>query len=196
MKQIAKDRMQMPLNAQSGLNAVDLLKEDHRKVKELFSQFEETRTKAQRMKVLGQILQELTVHATLEEKHVYPLLEREGETIKEAYVEHHVVKMLISELSKADGSESNLKAKVKVLSEMVDHHVQEEESEILPKLQEAKSDLTAFGAELQEQKQKLMAKIKKPVARKQMTASATRSKSRTTSMKTRSKSKGRTKKAG
>lgn len=112
-------------------NAIWLLKQDHRKVEELFKDFESSRTSNQRYQLIQQIIKELDVHTRVEEKVIYPILAKEDkEANGEANEEHHVVKLILAELAGSNGSESNLKSKVKVLSEIVKHHVKEEEGGI------------------------------------------------------------------
>lgn len=144
-----------------GMNAVELLKADHRKVEQLFEQFESSTTKREKMKLVKEVINELTIHTKLEEKLVYPILleEKEDEDMtQEAFEEHHVVKNVLAELSKMDGSEENLKAKVTVLSELVKHHVKEEENEMFPKLEQSGEDLDELGETLAQEKMKLMSK--------------------------------------
>jgi hemerythrin superfamily protein len=142
-------------------DAVALLKEDHRKVEGLFAEFESARTKVKKGKLINEIVKELSVHATLEEKLVYPVLmgcEEEG--TEEAYEEHHVVKLILAELADYDGSEENAKAKVKVLSELIKHHVEEEENELLPMLEESGEDLQVLGQKMIKQKERLLSGVK------------------------------------
>lgn len=147
-------------------DAIALLKADHRKVEELFKQFEECRTKLQKTKVVGQIIAELTVHAAAEEKLIYPLVEKKDSDMSlEAVEEHHLIKILLKELSNFDGSEENFKAKVTVLKEVVEHHVKEEEHELFPKLKEMDTDLMALGEAVQADKDKQVAKLKPAKAR-------------------------------
>ena len=80
---------------------------------------------------------------------------------QEAIEEHHVVKMVLKELSSFDGSEENVKAKVKVLSEMVQHHVEEEESEMFPEMQKMDLDLMEMAEDVKAEKEKLLTKMKK-----------------------------------
>lgn len=142
-------------------DAVSLLKEDHRKVEELFKKFEETESKIERRSLLDEIITELTVHASLEEKFIYPLLfteEMEDKT-KEAFEEHHVVKLLLTELDSFSGGEDNIKAKVKVLSEMVKHHIKEEELDLLPKLKDQGVDTDELGATLKKEKKNFLRQL-------------------------------------
>ena len=166
-----------------GMNAVEMLKADHRKVEELFKQFESSTTKREKMKIVKEVINELTIHTKLEEKMIYPILleEKEEEDMaQEAYEEHHVVKNVLAELSKMDGSEENLKAKVKVLSELIEHHVKEEEEEMFPALEETGEDLEALGEKMAAEKSKLMAKSRS----RRSGARATKSTGRKTAART------------
>ncbi len=136
---------------------VSMLKEDHRKVEALFAEFETARTSRQRKSLMEKIILELTVHATLEEEIVYPPIMREEENgAKEAYEEHHVVKGILREMGRMDGKEENVKAKVKVLSELIQHHVQEEENILLPKLKETGEDLEMMAETVKKRKMRMM----------------------------------------
>jgi hemerythrin superfamily protein len=144
------------------MDVIALLKADHRKVEGLFKDFESARTKLQRVKLINEIVKELSVHATVEEKLVYPQLEQdEKELTGEALEEHHLVKLVIAELADYDGSEENLESKIKVLSELVKHHVKEEEREMLPKLKESGADLMKMAQKVQAEKQKLLTSMQK-----------------------------------
>ena len=119
-------------------DAVELIKSDHRKVEKLFREFEEAGDRAYKTKqeLVGQIVEELEVHATIEEETYYPAVEakakKEGkELIAEAVEEHHVVKILLGELRSMSSEDEAFDAKVTVLMENVRHHVEEEESELL-----------------------------------------------------------------
>lgn len=161
--EFAKDRekAKQELETQEG-DVIDLLMADHRKVEGLFEEFENSRTKIQRRKLLEKIITELSLHATAEEKHVYPAYMQEDEDMtQEAIEEHHVVKMVLKELSSFDGSEENIKAKVKVLSEMVQHHVEEEESEMFPEMRKMDLDLMEMAEDVKAEKEKLLTKMKK-----------------------------------
>jgi len=113
-----------------------MLKEDHKKVKDLFRQFESTGERAYQKKqeLAEKIFRELEVHTSLEEEIFYPAVressDKEGkELIAEAYEEHRIVKQLIEELQDLDAKDETYNAKFKVLIENVEHHVQEEEGE-------------------------------------------------------------------
>lgn len=136
---------------------ISMLKEDHRKVEALFAEFEGARTSRQRKSLMEKIITELTIHATLEEQIVYPpLMVEEEDGAKEAYEEHHVVKGILREMSRMDGSEENCKAKVTVLKELIEHHVKEEENELLPKLKDSDEDLEMMAETVKKKKMRMM----------------------------------------
>lgn len=117
------------------MDAFQLLKEDHRKVEQLFSQLESASGKA-KLEVFKQIKTELELHTHIEEKIFYPALEEPEEThdlALEAYEEHAVVKTLLKELGRARTANDEWEAQAKVLQENVEHHVEEEENELFKK---------------------------------------------------------------
>jgi hypothetical protein len=138
--------------------AVSMLKADHKRVKELFDNFEETKSRPARKKIVRQALQELEVHAAIEEEIFYPAVRKPvgKEVMNEADEEHHVAKMLIAELNVMDGSESHFDAKFMVLAENVRHHIQEEEREMLPKAQKAKVNFVALADKMERRKESLL----------------------------------------
>lgn len=158
-------------------NAIWLLKQDHRKVEELFKDFESSRTTNQRYQLIQQIIKELDVHARVEEKLVYPILKKEDEEKNgEAIEEHHVVKLLLAELAQTNGSESNLKSKVKVLSEIVKHHVKEEESGIFQIIERSGTDMDELGQQIVKEKARLLSENSGSKAKKPLPKSATKAK--------------------
>jgi hypothetical protein len=140
------------------VSAVELLMQDHREVETLFEQFERLEDGSpERIALMREISFKLALHARLEEEIVYPMARVElGEEAlhlaDEAEVEHASLKHLLVELSGCDGTERLFAAKVKVLSEYVNHHVEEEEGELLPMLEEAGVDLQAMGERILERK--------------------------------------------
>ena len=119
--------------------ATQILKEDHRNVKKLFARYEQLGDHARTSKteLFEMIKDELTVHATIEEEIFYPCLEESEhpdarDLVAEAHEEHEIVKTLLDELSVMEGGSVEFDAKMKVLSENVEHHAEEEESEIFP----------------------------------------------------------------
>lgn len=145
-------------------DAVRLLKEDHRKVEELFAQFESAR-KAERKKALAEaICTELTVHAIIEEEIFYPACKGvvDEDTLDEAHVEHDGAKVLIAEIDASSPADEFYDAKVKVLSEMIKHHVKEEEQRVeglFAQARKAGLDMNALGQEMQARKEELLAKF-------------------------------------
>jgi iron-sulfur cluster repair protein YtfE (RIC family) len=142
------------------MNAVDLITKDHRAVEKLFAAFEATDSGDRREQVLADIIRELSIHAAIEEAHLYPLIGESVEggeaLVEEAEKEHQKVKEILGRL---DGKLD--KAHTKEVAEMVarlqrevEHHVQEEEGEVLPQLQEAvaKTRLDEVGREMAEAK--------------------------------------------
>jgi len=147
-------------------DAIALLKADHRKVEELFEKFEKTRDETKKVALVREICTELTVHATIEEKIFYPACTKKVEEnmLDEAYVEHDGAKVLIAELSQGSPSDAFYDAKVKVLSELIKHHVKEEEQPkegIFAQAREAEIDLVALGAKLKMAKEELLADLTK-----------------------------------
>ena len=121
---------------------IEMLQEDHEKVKGLFEDFESAEGKEQ-AEIAATVITELEVHAELEEKLIYPVIRAEideDEMMNEAVEEHHLVHILIKELKKLALKDEVFQAKFKVLGELVKHHIEEEESEMLPKAQESEID--------------------------------------------------------
>jgi hypothetical protein len=117
------------------MDAFELLKADHKKVADLFDRLEAASGKG-KLDVFKQIKSELDLHALIEEKIFYPAIEKPEEThdlTLEAYEEHKVVKKLLAELAGAKTADDEWQAKAKVLQENVEHHVEEEENELLIK---------------------------------------------------------------
>jgi len=120
----------------------DILKQEHERVMQLFDEAISSNSKD----VFMQLKSELDIHMTGEEKLYYPQLENKKEASEvalEGYEEHHVAKMLLSELEKTPTDDKRWLAKMKVLKETVEHHVQEEESEIFEKSRRVLSDSQA-----------------------------------------------------
>jgi hemerythrin superfamily protein len=125
------------------MDAITLLKEDHRTVEKLFKQFEKTteRASATRKKLVREIITELSVHAAIEEQVFYPavrqLVSDQEDMALESIEEHHVVKWILSELDGRDPGDERFEPKVTVLIELVRHHVEEEEQELFPAVRSA-----------------------------------------------------------
>lgn len=114
------------------MDAIAMLKADHRKVEDLFEQFEKARTGGRKQSLAEQICLELKVHTVIEEEIFYPACQGkvEEDDLKEAYVEHDGAKTLINEIEASSPEDDFYDAKVKVLSEMIEHHVKEEEERV------------------------------------------------------------------
>jgi len=146
-------------------DAIALLKADHRAVEELFEQFEAARGAAAKRKLANQICLELTVHTKIEEEIFYPACEGkiEEDLLKEAYVEHDGAKVLIAEIEAGNPEDEYYDAKVKVLSEQIEHHVEEEEMRMEGMFSQARKaglDMDALGDELRARKEALIAEYK------------------------------------
>ena len=152
--------------AEQTQDAVALLKADHRKVEELFAQYEKATGDGRKQKIAEEICMELTVHATIEEEIFYPACEGkvEEDLIKEAYVEHDGAKILIAEIEAGGPSDDFYDAKVKVLQEQIEHHVEEEEQRVEGMFSQARKagvDMDALGEELAARKAELIANYTK-----------------------------------
>src|SRR5215213_8180579 len=144
-------------------DAIALLKEDHRKVEKLFKDFEGAKGEGRKQKLAQQICMELSIHTKIEEEIFYPACDGkvEEDLLKEAYVEHDAAKVLIAEIEAGDGeSDDYFDAKVKVLSEEIEHHVEEEEGDLFKRVREADLDIKALGEQLAARKQELMREYK------------------------------------
>jgi hemerythrin superfamily protein len=146
-------------------DAIALLKDDHRKVEKLFKDFESAKGDGRKEKLARQICLELTIHTELEEKIFYPACEGtvEEDLLKESYVEHDAAKLLIAEIEAANGeSDEYFDAKVKVLSEEIEHHVEEEEQAggFFSQAKKGDIDLDALGEQMAARKKELVASYK------------------------------------
>lgn len=137
-------------------DAIVLLKNDHKEVERLFKKFEKAgdRAFAEKRRLVDQIVEQLSVHASIEEQHFYPAVREQAPDIEddvlEGLEEHHVVKWTLDELKDMDPEHERFTAKVTVLIESVRHHVEEEEQEMFPAVREAmgRKALQELGATL------------------------------------------------
>lgn len=135
------------------MDAITLLKQDHQTVEKLFKRFEKAgeRAHVERRNVVDRIIEELSVHAAIEEQLFYPVTREtvpETEDIAlESLEEHHIVKWLLSELEGMDPEHERFTPKVTVLMENVRHHVEEEERDYFPKVRAAvgRNELAELG---------------------------------------------------
>jgi hemerythrin superfamily protein len=145
------------------MDAITLLKNDHRKVEDLFKKFERAGDTAYKAKqnLVESMIRELSVHAAVEEMTFYPFVkgvnEKLTENVLESLEEHHVVKWVLSELDGMSPESERYDAKVTVLIESVRHHVKEEEGEMFPQAQKAKIEWEELKTEVMGRKEQLMA---------------------------------------
>ena len=184
------------------MDAFSLLKADHRKVEDLFSQLESASGQA-KMRVFEQIKTELELHTHIEEKFFYPALEKPKQTHEltlEAYEEHDVVKKLLQQMSRAKSATEEWEAQGKVLQENVEHHVEEEENELFPKAEAALSeeDIETLGEQMEAEKERKQrtASSKSSSKKKSANKSAAKSKSASTAPKRARASKSGSKSTG
>lgn len=116
------------------MKATELLKKQHREVKALFGKAKKAKS-TDRRHVMDEITHKLQTHMTIEEEIFYPAVreldsKKTDEIVPEAYEEHHVVKLVLAELPDVDLDDEQYEAKVTVLSELIEHHVEEEETEM------------------------------------------------------------------
>lgn len=126
------------------MNVIELIKSDHRKVESLFSEMEKAKSSKKMQELFEQIYTELTVHAKVEELTLYPSMRNYDEThdmVDEAEEEHTEAKVLLEELKSMSPSDPDFKAKIEELKGAVQHHVEEEESEILPSVTDSMDEV-------------------------------------------------------
>lgn len=146
-------------------DAIALLKADHRKVEQLFEQYEGASGSAARKKLAHQICVELKIHTAIEEEIFYPAFKGkiEGDTLDEAYVEHDGAKILVNDIEAGSPADDFYDAKIKVLSEEIQHHVHEEEMRgegMFAQCRKTDVDLVALRDAMLARKQELMAQEK------------------------------------
>ena len=147
--------------AKAAAAAIEMLKEDHEKVKKAFKEFEkmdreDTETMQQ---LVATVCEDLKIHTTLEEEIFYPAVREaieDEDIMNEAQVEHETAKMLIEQLENMQADDPNYHATFTVLGEYVRHHIEEEESEMFPQARKSGLDLKALAAQLQERRQELI----------------------------------------
>ncbi|WP_327286835.1 hemerythrin domain-containing protein [Streptomyces sp. NBC_01198] len=139
------------------MDAIVLLKDDHKTVEKLFKEFEQAGDRAYKTKrrIADTVIQELTVHTWIEEKIFYPAaraaVPETTDHVLESVEEHHVVLWMLSELAGLDPEDERFDAKMTVLMENVRHHVEEEEQEWFPQVRAAlgRTRLTEIGEQLE-----------------------------------------------
>ena len=147
------------------MDAIAMLKADHREVEDIFAAFEKASGKDRKQKLAEQVCLELKVHTIIEEEIFYPACrgQIEDDLVNEAYVEHDAAKTLINEIEAGGPDEAFYDAKVKVLSEMIEHHVEEEEKRsegMFSQARDAGLDMDALAEQMRARKQTAMAELK------------------------------------
>ena len=142
-------------------DAIALLKADHRKVEDLFAKFEAAKGDGRKKALAEEICMELTIHTKIEEDVFYPACEGkvEEDLLREAYVEHDAAKVLIAQIEESTPDAEFYDAKVKVLSEEIEHHVEEEEKRMEGMFAQARKaglDMDALGEQMAARKRSLM----------------------------------------
>jgi hemerythrin superfamily protein len=142
------------------MNAIKMLKQQHRQVEKLFKECESADSAESREEAFVKIADALAVHATIEERHFYPSVKdaQTEDILLESVEEHLQVKRAIADLLELDAGDEEFQAKVKTLQEDVEHHVEEEESELFPKVETLFDDeaLEAIGEAMQETQDELL----------------------------------------
>ena len=138
-------------------DAIEMLRADHQRVRDLFQDYEEAQDQKAKRKIAQQVFVELETHAQLEENVFYPAFKQEADQegkqlVAESLQEHQRVKGLIEELRKFDTDDETFDAKFHELMENVEHHVEEEENELLP---EAEMALAEQAEELMDEMQEV-----------------------------------------
>lgn len=137
------------------LSAIEILEADHRRVEDLFDEYEDAEDASDKKQLAVKICTALQAHTQIEEEIFYPAAREAIETpelIDEAIVEHASAKQLIGEIENMEPGDELYDAKVKVLQEQVLHHVEEEESELFPQVEASELDLEALGKKMAERK--------------------------------------------
>jgi hemerythrin superfamily protein len=141
------------------MNAIDLLKSQHREVEKLFSQAEKSKDASKKEQLFIKIADSLAVHATIEEHQFYPTVKakRTEDILLEALEEHLGIKRVLTDLLDTEVEDETFDAKLKVLKEQVEHHVGEEESDLFPKVAKLfdKDELEALGQSMREEQAQL-----------------------------------------
>jgi len=154
----------MPKTRSKDTEAIEMLKEDHAKVKKAFKEFEKMdRSDTETCRQLVQtVCEDLKVHTTLEEEIFYPALREameDEDILNEAAVEHETAKMLIDQLENMEPDDPNYYATFTVLGEYVMHHVKEEEGEMFPEAKKTDIDFESLAQRMQDRKAELMSRM-------------------------------------
>lgn len=137
-------------------SAIEMIKQDHQKVQQLFRQFDQAASPQEKKQIVDQALVDLETHAKIEEEIFYPAVRQTGGIdllMNEAREEHHAAKMFVMELARLDPENEHYDAKFHVLREQVTHHIQEEESEMLPQAERLGDQrMNELGSQIEQRK--------------------------------------------
>jgi hemerythrin superfamily protein len=144
------------------LNAVDMLKSQHREVEGLFAKLQKADRGERKQKLVAQIADKLAVHATIEEQEFYPAVKakRTEDILLESLEEHLGIKRVLADLIDLAATDETFDAKAKVLQEQVEHHVGEEEDDLFPKVKKIfdEETLIAIAQKMSQLQEELLAK--------------------------------------
>ena len=184
-------------------SATQMIRQDHKKVEGLFKKFEQTKGAQAKRRLAENAMAELEVHAALEEQIFYPAVEKEvddGSMISEARQEHQTVKQLIAELKGMGQANEEFESQFSELVDNVKHHVEEEENEMLPKVEESALDLQSLGEQMSERRRELQngagATKKRPRATSNRKTTGRKSRARKSTSKKSASSKTAARKTG
>lgn len=139
-------------------DAIELLTQDHERVKDLFFKFEHAQSDNVRKQICTEICQELDIHTAIEEEIFYPQVREaidDDDLMDEAEEEHAVAKQIVQDLQGMEPDDEHYAAKVTVLAENVKHHIKEEESQMFPKVKKTDLDLAELGSSMMQRKRQL-----------------------------------------
>lgn len=148
--------------ARKSKDAVTFLESQHREVEGWFAQFEKTNSDAKKLDLFNKINLALKAHTQVEEEIFYPEARRstgDEDLLDEAVVEHQAAKQLMAEIEAMKPGDELYDAKVKVLSEEIEHHVEEEEKELFPKCRKSDMDLVGLGEQMKARFNELSAEL-------------------------------------
>jgi hemerythrin superfamily protein len=141
------------------MNAIDLLESQHREVEELFAGFDKAKDAIAKLILVDEISDKLSMHAAIEEHQFYPAVRarRTEDILLESLEEHLGIKRVLADLLETRADDATFDAKVKVLRELVEHHVGEEERELFPKVRRilVAEELEALGQEMSAEQDEL-----------------------------------------
>lgn len=163
------------------MDALQLLRDDHRKVKDLFRQFAEAEDGSTKKAIVDEAVAELMIHAQLEEEVFYPAMRREGmtELVNHSEEEHHAAEIIMEDLIGTDARGTQLQARFQVLVDIVNEHITEEESQMFPRAAElGMARMETLGDRLYETRQHLLTQPRRQPARRTTTATTTKTTAR------------------